>query len=87
MENVKVDWYTASWCGPCRVMAPVIAELKAEGWQIEKIDADANRDLVVKNQIGGIPTFILYKNGVQVDRFSGARSKQALLSALTRAAG
>lgn len=86
MDNVRMEYYTAAWCGPCRAMVQPIAELKAEGWNIQKIDADANKDLVAKNRIAGIPTFIVYKDGVQVNRFSGARSKQALLNELTRAA-
>lgn len=87
MNNVKMDYYTAAWCGPCRSVKPIIHELQAAGWDINIIDSDSNRDLVVANQVAGIPTFIIYKNGVQVNRFTGARPKGALLEALTQAAG
>lgn len=88
MDNVRMELFTApAWCGPCRAIAPIIRELQAAGWDINVIDADDNRDLVVANQISGIPTFIIYNEGVQVDRFSGARPKGELLGALIRAAG
>lgn len=87
MENVRMEWYTAPWCGPCRSVKPIVNELKAAGWIIEVIDADQNKDKVVANKIAGIPTFILYKNGLQVSRFTGARDKKAILNELNRAAG
>lgn len=86
MNNVSMDYYTANWCGPCRSVKPIVHELQAAGWNINIIDADANKDKVDANQVRGIPTFILYKNGVQVDRFAGALSKNSLLDALNRAA-
>lgn len=87
MNNVRMEYYTATWCGPCRSVKPIVQELKAAGWNIDIIDADQNKDKVVSNQIAGIPTFIIYKDGVQVNRFTGARAKGAILDALTRAAG
>lgn len=86
MENIRMDYYSASWCGPCKFVKPIISELKAAGWSIDVIDADTNQDKVRVNQIAGIPTFIIYKNDVQVNRFTGARAKSELLSALNKAA-
>lgn len=86
MNNVRMDYYTATWCGPCRSVKPFIHELQADGWNINIIDSDQNRDLVVTNQVAGIPTFIIYKDGVQVRRFTGAKPKSAILDELTRAA-
>lgn len=86
MNNVRMDYYTAAWCGPCRSVKPFIHELQADGWNINIIDSDQNRDLVVTNQVSGIPTFIIYKNGVQVRRFTGAKPKSTILDELTRAA-
>lgn len=82
MENVRVEYYTAAWCGPCRSIKPVIEELKAEGWNIEKIDADSNRDKVQANNIAGIPTFLIYRDNKLVRRFSGARNKAGILGEL-----
>lgn len=86
MDKVSMDYYTATWCGPCRSVKPIVHELQADGWDIRIIDSDQNRDLVVANQVSGIPTFIIYKNGVQVKRFTGAKSKNVLFDELTRAA-
>lgn len=85
MNNVRMEYYTAAWCGPCRSVKPFIKELQGDGWDIEIIDADADRNRVLANKVAGIPTFIIFKNGVQVNRFSGARSKTAILSELTKA--
>jgi len=87
MNNVRMEYYTASYCGPCRSVRPFIQELQNDGWNIEIIDSDQNRDRVIANQIAGIPTFIIYSNGVQVNRFSGARPKAAILNELYKASG
>lgn len=87
MKDIKLDYYTASWCGPCRSVKPIVHELQEAGWNINIIDADDNHDKVAENQVRGIPTFIVYKNGVQVDRWAGALSKGNLLSKLHKAAG
>lgn len=86
MDSIKMEYYTAAWCGPCRSVKPIVHELQADGWNIEIIDADQNRERIVANQIAGIPTFIIYKNGVQVRRFTGARAKGVILNELTNAA-
>lgn len=87
MNNVRMEYYTAAWCGPCRSVKPLIKELQSEGWNIEIIDADQDKNRVLANKVAGIPTFIIFKNGVQVNRFTGARAKSAILSELTKAAG
>ena len=87
MNNIRTEYYTAVWCGPCRSQKPIVHELQAAGWNFDIIDADQQRDKVTANQVSGIPTFIIYKNGVQVSRFTGARSKSALLNELNKAAG
>jgi thioredoxin 1 len=68
-----VDFY-ATWCGPCKVMAPVLEQLKDKmGSQIRilKIDVDKNQDVADKFKIRGVPTFILFKSGEIVWRNSG----------------
>lgn len=86
MDNVKMEVYTAKWCGPCRATQPAIDALIAEGWNIEKIDVDQNRTLAQELRIAAVPTYILYKDGVQVNRFSGARTKDFYLQSLKNAA-
>jgi thioredoxin 1 len=68
-----VDFY-ATWCGPCKVMAPVLEQLKDKmGSQIRilKIDVDKNQEVADKFKIRGVPTFILFKSGEIVWRNSG----------------
>lgn len=62
---VLVDFYT-DWCGPCKMMAPILKDLKKEmgnKLNIIKIDAEKNADAAIKYQVRGVPTLILFKNG------------------------
>lgn len=85
MDNIRVEYYTASYCQPCKYMSPILEELKAEGWNIEKIDVDDNIAKATANNIMGVPTFIVYKDNVPVRRFTGARQKFAILGELNLA--
>ena len=80
-EGVSMVDFWAPWCGPCRMIAPVIEELAAdfEGKaNICKVNTDEEQDLAVKYGIRSIPTIIFMKNGEVVDQLIGATSKQAL---------
>ena len=73
-QPVLVDFY-ADWCGPCKVMAPVLKEFKqrhANRITILKIDVDRNQSVAAKYQISGIPTMILFQKGKILWRKSGA---------------
>ena len=81
---VLVDFW-ATWCGPCRMVAPVLEEIaneKADQLTIAKIDIDANPDTAGKFRVFSIPTLILFKGGEPVKRIVGAKSKAALLREL-----
>lgn len=70
---VLIDFY-ADWCGPCKSMSPILKQLKSElqdSVSIIKINVDTNPSLAAKYQVQGVPTFIVFKNGVQTFRQSG----------------
>jgi thioredoxin 1 len=79
---VMVD-FTAIWCGPCKMLDPVIAQLSRD-WdgkvKFVKLDIDDNTDLVVKYGVMGVPTLILFVNGLPVQRLSGYQPKDRIIS-------
>jgi len=79
---VLVDFY-ADWCGPCKMLSPILQQVKAElgdDLKIVKIDVDKNQSLAAKYQIRGVPTMILFKQGNQVWRESGVLQAQDLVT-------
>ncbi len=81
---ILVD-FTATWCGPCKAMSPILIEVAKEvgdAGKIVKIDIDANQALAEKMGIRGVPTFTLFKNGQELWRGVGMQSKHDLLSIL-----
>ena len=79
---VLVDFW-AEWCGPCKMIAPILEDVAKEydgKLQIAKLDVDANQSVPAKFGIRGIPTLILFKNGVNVAQKVGALAKGQLVS-------
>ena len=79
-KPVVIDFW-AEWCGPCRMVAPIVDELAAEfegKVLIGKCDVEDNDDITVKYGVRNIPTIIFLKNGELVDKQVGACSKDAL---------
>ena len=72
-----VDFW-ATWCGPCRMLSPIVEEVAAETPDVvfAKVDVDQNIDLANALQITGVPTLMLFKNGKLVDKSIGVRPKQ-----------
>lgn len=84
---VLVDFW-AAWCGPCRMVAPVLEEIAKEqagSLTVAKLDVDANPKAARDYQVVSIPTLILFKNGEPVKRIVGAKGKAALLRELAAA--
>lgn len=83
---VLVDFH-ADWCGPCKMLAPILKQVKDEmgnALKIVKIDVDKNQSLASTYQVRGVPTMILFKNGKQVWRQSGVLQKNDILQVVQR---
>ena len=80
-EGVAVVDFWAEWCGPCKMIGPVIDELATEfdgKVTVGKMNVDSNKDIPMKYGVRSIPTILILKNGEIVDKHVGVASKQAL---------
>ena len=81
---ILVDFW-AEWCGPCKMIAPILEEIASENVgviKIAKVDVDNAPDLAQKYEVMSIPTLIVFNNGEPVKRLVGAQGKHQLLDAL-----
>lgn len=87
-KPVLIDFF-ATWCGPCKMLAPVLKQVKdslGERITILKIDVDKNQELSSKYQVRGVPTMILFQNGKQLWRQSGVLTKEEIIKTIVEKA-
>lgn len=81
-ELVLIDFY-ATWCGPCKMMSPIVEEIAKElegKIKVFKVDTDEEQDLAIKYGIMSIPTFMVFKNGKVEKTAVGMRDKEELIN-------
>ncbi len=86
---VIVDFW-ATWCGPCKMIAPILEDIAGEfsdSLKVTKVDVDSNNAVAAKFGIMSIPSLIFFKNGEEIDRVIGAIPKSQLESRVNKALG
>ncbi len=79
--------FTASWCGPCKVMAPIIDQLAGEyakSLTVAKLDVDAESEIASRYQVMSVPTIILFVDGIPTTRFVGVRPIGDIMAAISQ---
>ena len=81
MKTMK--YFSATWCGPCKVFKPLMTEIASEGNSVQFIDVDQNQELVSKYGVRSVPTTVIEENGIEVSRFVGALPKQTIMEKIS----
>ncbi len=78
-----MKYFSATWCGPCKVFKPVMTEIASEGHSVQFIDVDEQQSLASQYGIRSVPSVVIEENGVEVDRFVGAQPKHMILERIS----
>ena len=82
---LTIKYFTASWCGPCKMFGPVVDKVMSEtGTNYQKIDVDNNRDMAAQYGIMGVPTLVFERDGVVVNTRTGMVSYNELITIIER---
>ena len=81
---VVIDFH-ATWCGPCKVLSPILEELddEIEGVEFVKLDVDQHPQIAGQNQVMGVPTVVILKDGEVKDRFVGVQPQEVIKEKIT----
>jgi thioredoxin 1 len=74
----QILYFTASWCGPCRILGPIMESVKGQV-NYSKLDVDVEQDLAVKYKVRSVPTLVLVENGVEKNRLVGVHQSPEIL--------
>jgi thioredoxin 1 len=75
----QILYFTASWCGPCRILGPIMESVKGQV-NFSKLDVDVEQDLAVRYKVRSVPTLVLVENGVEKNRLVGVHQAPEILS-------
>jgi thioredoxin 1 len=76
-----IIYFTADWCQPCKKVKPIVEELNREYFpgMFQMVDVDIEKEMVRSFELKSVPTFILFKDGKEINRITGSQTKQSLL--------
>ena len=82
-KTTIIDFY-ADWCGPCKMMAPIIDKIAEENNDVKvgKLNVDEGQDIAMKYNVMSIPTIIVFENGMEFKRFVGVTSKDNIINSI-----
>jgi|DEB0MinimDraft_10_1074344.scaffolds.fasta_scaffold24613_4 thioredoxin 1 len=80
-KQMKLLYFSAPWCGPCKMFGPIMEKVQASGVPVEKVNVDEDQDLSIKYEIRNVPTVVkINPKGEVVDKFTGAKSQQDVIN-------
>ena len=82
-EKKKAKYFTASWCGPCKMYSPLVEELVSEGYNIQKINVDEEMNMASEYGIMSVPTIVVENSDGVVDVLMGVYPKEEIISRLS----